>query len=255
MRKKWILVTLMLCAVAAVVFGLAGEPHEFLSGDCVLCHVDAEDNPMEMKLTITMACESCHMNVQETQSHPTDLFPSMPIPDDMLLVDGIFTCVTCHYVHPKKKKEYLKDRFFLRRQVRGPLYCSICHEIDENGHIPIDHVHKGMYTVEDNTRGLDRMSVECIECHDDHFKEGLDFLGAGTWEHSSRNAHPVGISYGNARMNKSDKFRNENSLKSEIRFFNGNIGCGTCHNMYSGRSYMLVMDNTGSQLCLECHIK
>jgi predicted CXXCH cytochrome family protein len=255
MRKPWVIAVLISGAVAAVVFALSGKPHEFSSKECMLCHIDEKNEPGVIRPSVSAACETCHSDLEDTQSHPVDLYPSLKIPGDMLLVDGMFTCVTCHYVHPDEKKNFLSDQLFLRRQVRGFLFCSICHEIDEKGHIVLGKVHSGTYTVLDSASGIDRMSLDCIECHDMHFKESLDFLGAGLWEHSSKNSHPIGVSYEKSSMKKMRDYRPSNTLRKGIRFFNGNIGCGTCHSIYSKRRNMLVMENTGSRLCRECHLK
>ena len=256
MKNRWTIAFVIVIVVAAAVYSLTGEPHEFSPGDCVLCHVDEKNDPMFIRASITSACETCHEDVRETQSHPTDIYPTLSIPADMLLIrDGLFTCVTCHYVHPKKKGEFVKKHMFLRRQVRGPIFCSICHELDEKGHIVLGNVHPGKYTVTDRTASLDRMSLDCIECHDRHFKEPLDFLGSGSWEHSSMNSHPIGVSYSEASMRRMDDYHDISMIPKEVRLFDGKIGCGTCHSIYSKRKGMLVMDNTGSRLCLECHNK
>jgi predicted CXXCH cytochrome family protein len=100
------------------------------------------------------------------------------------------------------------------------------------------------------------ISLECIECHDTLMKEGVSSLGAGTWGHFSRKFnHPIGISYSQISSKKRSDFHSVNELSKELRLFNGMIGCGTCHNIYSKVKYMLVFENAGSRLCLECHIK
>ena len=100
------------------------------------------------------------------------------------------------------------------------------------------------------------MSLECIECHDSYMKSATDTLGAGRWNHFSKNTgHPIGINYKEIRRKNTNKFRPEVMLGREIRLFNGKIGCGTCHNIYSEEKKMLAESNMKSRLCLECHIK
>ena len=257
MRRKWIIITLFLAGVIAVVYGVADEPHEFLSGDCGICHVDAENDPLVFKTDVTGACATCHLDIEEIQSHPTDLYPALSVPEDMPLIDGMLKCITCHYAHPKKKRQLVKKHYFLRRQVRGPLFCNICHELNERGHVVMAKVHIGTYTVTDRATRIDRVSMECIECHDDYINEPDDFLGAGKWDHMGRSrlSHPIGSAYKEISMKKMRKYNPPDMLRKEINFFDGKIGCGTCHSIYSGRKNMLVMDNTGSRLCMECHIK
>lgn len=255
MKTKWIIIILILTGIAALVFGLSGQPHEFSSGDCKMCHFDEKNKPMNIKTSTTSACENCHLNLEKMQSHPTDIPPTVSIPKDMPLLDGRLTCITCHYVHPKKKKEFVKRYSFLRRNVRGSLFCGICHEIDGAGHILLESAHSGTYTVTDRTTRIDRISLQCIECHDRYLNEPLDFLGAGSWEHTSKNSHPVGISYEKASMKKMNGFLHGSMLRKELRLYDGKVGCGTCHSIYSKRQFMLVMDNRGSRLCLGCHLK
>jgi predicted CXXCH cytochrome family protein len=140
--------------------------------------------------------------------------------------------------------------------VRGIWFCNICHTIDKNRHIVFENVHTGTYTVTDTTTRIDRVSLECIECHDSHMKSPVDSLGAGTWNHYQREFnHPIGVSYGKLTARKMNQYTPESMLNREIRLFDGKIGCGTCHNIYSKEKKMLVMNNRRSGLCLECHIK
>ncbi|MCC6676430.1 MAG: hypothetical protein IT436_04740 [Phycisphaerales bacterium] len=44
------------------------------------------------------------------------------------------------------------------------------------------------------------------------------------------------------------------ALDRRIRLFDRTVGCGSCHNVYSQQSKLLVMSNQGSQLCLKCHV-
>ncbi len=255
-KYKWIIVFFILTGIAALVYGLSGGPHEFTSGQCTICHINEKNEPMNIKPAITLACESCHTVLRETQSHPTDMYPSLSIPKDLPLIEGRLTCITCHYVHPKQKKGLVKKPHFLRRLVRGPLFCSICHVIDEKQHIVLENIHSGSYEVTDNTTRIDMVSLECIECHDAYINEPVDFLGAGRWDHFSKKLeHPIGIRYEEISTIDNRNYRPVSMLSKEITLFDGKIGCGTCHNIYSKERFMLVMENIKSRLCLECHIK
>jgi predicted CXXCH cytochrome family protein len=267
MSNKWAIVFFILIGIIAVVYGLSGEPHEFSSGECSICHVDEKSAPMNLNPGITSGCETCHSELKKTQSHPTDMYPSLSIPKDLPLIEGRLTCITCHYVHPAEKNLFIKKHYFLRRQkkhyflrrqVRGPYFCSVCHKLDEKGHIIFisENVHAGSYKVTDTTTLIDRMSLECIECHDRYITEPVDSLGAGKWEHfNKKSTHPIGVSYKKIRARKMREYQPASMLRPEIRLFDGKIGCGTCHNIYSKESFILVMSNRESRLCLECHIK
>jgi len=256
MSNKWLIVFFILAGIIAVVYGLSGEPHEFSSGECSICHFDEKKAPMNLNPDITSGCETCHSELREVQSHPTDIYPTLSIPKDMPLIEGRLTCITCHYVHPKEKNLSIKKHYFLRRQVRGPFFCGVCHEMNEKGHIILENVHMGSYKITDHTTRIDRMSLECIECHDRHITEPVDSLGAGKWEHfNKKQNHPIGVSYEKSSTREIRQFRPASMLSKEIKLFDGKIGCGTCHNIYSKERFMLVVNNRKSMLCLECHIK
>jgi predicted CXXCH cytochrome family protein len=181
----------------------------------------------------------------------------MSIPKDMPLVEGRLNCVTCHYAHPKENIQlFVKKHNYLRRNVEGVFFCLECHTVDNKGHIVLEKVHTGSYKVTDNTTRIDPVSLECIVCHDSHMKADVSSLGAGTWKHFSRKFnHTIGASYKKIGMKNIKKFRPMGSMSKEIRLYDGKVGCGTCHNIYSKEKNMLVVKNSGSQLCLECHNK
>ncbi|MBI4687616.1 MAG: cytochrome c3 family protein [Nitrospirae bacterium] len=255
MRTKCIAVIFILIMIASAYVLSVQRPHEFSPRDCVLCHFDEKNEPMNIKPHITGACETCHSNLKQTQSHPTDLIPSMPIPSDMPLMRGRLTCITCHYVHPASKKITMKKNFLLRKQISGPQFCVLCHDIDQQGHFVSSYTHEGGYKVTDRTTRIDKTSLQCIECHDSQLDIPGGGLGAGTWNHSRGANHPIGVSYSSVSMKNPRNYRPSGALRKEIVLFNGNIGCGTCHNIYAKGKFMLVMDNNRSALCLECHIK
>ena len=256
-RFRLLLPFLILATVAATVYGLSGQSHEFPDSKCGLCHFDEKNEPAKIRPAITDACNACHGELEMKKSHPSDVYPTMQVPQDMPLTEGRLTCLTCHYAHLKDETlPFTQNDKFLRKQVRGIFFCSICHSIDKNRHIVFENVHSGSYTVKDRSTRIDRMSLECIECHDSYMKSRADTLGAGTWNHSSKSTgHPIGINYKKIRAKNSHKFRPEVVLSREIRLFNGNIGCGTCHNIYSQEKKMLATSNMKSRLCLGCHIK
>lgn len=246
-----VLPTISLIIIALVGYSLSRKPHEFSVGECSICHIDEKRQPMSIKTNITSACDTCHTRLKEILSHPTDIYPSLTIPKDMPLTEGRLTCITCHNVHQREGK-----RYFLRREVKGPFFCSSCHKVDEKGHVVLEKVHTGTYAVTDRATSIDRMSLECIECHSASLNTPADSLGAGIWSHYSKKAeHPIGVSYERISTQKMRNYRPLSMLPKEIRLFNGKIGCGTCHNIYSKEPFMLVLNNFKSRLCLECHIK
>ena len=91
---------------------------------------------------------------------------------------------------------------------------------------------------------------------------GLDAFGT-----ELGNDHPIGITYDNA----SDPELNDPTAADALTFGDGSTGsinsilfqgvveCGTCHDVHatvSGNNpKLLVVDNSGSAFCLECHNK
>ncbi len=256
MKYKLFFSCAVLIFIVVTVYSLSGSPHKFSDDKCVLCHFDEKNDPMNLKPEVTDGCKTCHPELDEAKSHPTDLYPSLSIPKDMPLIEGRLTCVTCHFVHPKEDKYPGDENYFLRRQVKGIFFCNVCHKLDEKGHIVFENIHMGTYKVTDSSTRIDRTSLECIECHDSYIKEPVSSLGAGTWNHYNKEFnHPIGVSYKKISAGDIRNYKPADMLNREIRLFDGKIGCGTCHNIYSGEHSMLVINNRNSSLCLECHIK
>ena len=257
MNYKWVAIFLLFIVAGSLVYGLSGQPHEFSENECSNCHFDTENNPSNLKPSIAIACNTCHPQLEVKKSHPSEIYPTMAIPKDMPLIEGKLTCTTCHYLHPKDNMKFFsKKHFYLRRQVQGVFFCIECHKVDEKGHIVMAKIHTGSYNVTDNSTRIDRMSLECIECHDSHMKEPVSSLGAGKWTHYKKKFnHTIGTSYRQLSMRNMKKYKPENTLNKEMRLYDGKVGCGTCHNIYSKEKNMLAISNRGSKLCLSCHIK
>ena len=113
---------------------------------------------------------------------------------------------------------------------------------------------------------LDAESEECIKCH-------KTTVGGGTTSlvcHEGGCDHPIGVDYV-ALASKDPTLRDPSKLDPGIRLFDGKIGCGTCHVPYDRTNHlelskkrsqmpaipdpMLSVDNTGSGLCMACHLK
>lgn len=76
--------------------------------------------------------------------------------------------------------------------------------------------------------------------------------------------HPIGFSYSNAYNEETAAglvgLRIKTSVDSRVRFFGANniVECSTCHDPHvenPAQAPFLVMSNSGSALCLACHIK
>ncbi len=256
MKYRWAIFFIILIGVVYSAYSSMKKSHQFAENECLLCHVEIEKNAKALKPVSSSICLGCHEDRKQKLSHPVDVPPESPLPADMPLVEDNLSCITCHFVHPFSLNSNSFNLFLLRRPGKGPAFCSACHKISEKGHIVFENVHQGSYEVTDRAVTLDTYSLQCIECHDKHFDGIPGSVGAGTWKHfSKRLNHPVGVSYQERASRHTKKYNQPFMLPKEIRFFDGKIGCGTCHNAYSKEKYMLVRNNRGSKLCLECHIK
>ncbi len=256
MSRKWLLIVLVFASAAAAVYALSGRQHEFAEHECAICHHDVQNKPDSIKPAVTLACNICHSKVKEKQSHPVDIYPTLSIPADMPLVEGRLTCITCHYVHPNENMDFIDNKYILRRLTKGMYFCITCHEVDKDKHIVTTNIHPGTYNVRDYNTRIDSMSLTCIECHDSYIDSPVSFLGAGTWNHNRNEYnHPIGLEYDSVSAGDSRNYQPSSTLSEDMKLFDGKIGCGTCHNIYSNEENMLVMDNIRSRLCFECHIK
>ncbi len=258
MKHTWMVLLLFSLALALAASGPLPEGvHDFAADQCGRCHRDAENRPGELKPVPSSLCTDCHAEAGRDLSHPVDVVPEKAIPGDMPLVAGRLVCITCHVVHPVTVRNRRLNDSLLRRPGRGAVFCASCHGIDEKGHLVFERIHRGSYKVSDRGTSLDAYTLQCIECHDRRINDPGDTLGAGRWRHggASRLNHPVGISLDRVAGQNPRQYKRAVTLPPEIRLFDGKIGCGTCHNAYSREKNLLVMRNTGSRLCLACHIK
>jgi len=256
---KRVLLIIILIAVSAIVAYTVfeGRPHDFKEGECGKCHLDASGKPKAMTAPITKLCEPCHNKINRNSSHPVDIAVGfIRIPADLPLTDGKLTCNTCHNIHDNKSSTVAERTYFLRRPSVGREFCVACHKVSpaRKSHAEIIGVaHSGSkYSVTDRSSPLDALSVACISCHGGSVGMAAgDQIGEGVWSHM-RESHPIGVSYREARKKRGGLYP-LSRVSKEIRFYDGRIGCGTCHDTYSRNLMKLVMTNERSKLCLSCH--
>jgi predicted CXXCH cytochrome family protein len=257
MRYGWIVFLLIFIGVVITAYSLSKAPHQFKESECLICHVDVEKSPASLKPMLSSTCDGCHTDTRQKLLHPVDIQPETSVPADMPLEQGRLACITCHFVHSFSIKVQKFTYYLLRRPGKGAPFCSACHRIDVNGHIFFENLHRGSYQVTNQDSLLDRYTLQCIECHDDKINQNTGSLGSGKWQHfsSSKLNHSIGVSYVNISAGKPLDFNHVGALPPAIRLYDGKIGCGTCHNPYSREKSMLVMSNSRSRLCQECHMK
>lgn len=259
-------------SIAAYVWSNRSDYHDF-TGRCLECHLsvpsEGRGEPRVFLSDISRLCLKCHTEAKEL-SHPVDRVPSMSVPAGYPLDwKGELTCVTCHYAH----RDGYGD-FHLRGRAGGPGFCITCHDDLESGahtggigtaHLIGDTTRR--YIALENDRSLDNLQIDdlslrCLSCHDALFANDSlvetrqTAIGYYHNENSIGLSHPIGVSYADAKRKYFGAYRNISDLPPQIRFFNGMVGCGSCHNPYSKEGhYQLVMSNRGSALCLACHRK
>lgn len=243
--------------IYGTAYGSVERHHQFSDNECRICHADIHDNPASLKPMSSAVCERCHANIRHELSHPVDILAKTPAPVDMPLEGGKLSCITCHFVHPFSINPKNSNYFMLRKPKSDGKLCSGCHKIEAKGHTFFETIHLESYQETNRPGTLDRYTLQCIECHDDKLDRGLNGFGAGKWRYYSRSKlnHSIGVSYSRAFARQPQDFNPPDTLPPEIRLFNGKLGCGTCHNIYSKERFMLATSNWRSSLCLTCHIK
>jgi predicted CXXCH cytochrome family protein len=263
-----VLIFLLTVFVVLVVFSLENQPHAFK--ECISCHYTEKGRSSvsrRLRAPVTQLCtDACHRTVlTQGYMHPVNVTPQkIPVPADLpLSPDGEIVCSTCHDIHMDYRTRYGELSHYLRRGERGKAFCRICHKRAGTGHgTYLGEAHfQARYVVTDSSQEIDPLSKNCISCHDGSFASSPTIM-AGSWTHekslvaNDRGSHPIGIDYEACRMRQGRKtdLKPISSVDWRIRFFQGKLGCGSCHDPYSLIPKRLVMSDKRSQLCLSCHL-
>ncbi|OGW55658.1 MAG: hypothetical protein A2Z46_01525 [Nitrospirae bacterium RBG_19FT_COMBO_55_12] len=269
-RKSTAAVLLFIVFLCIVIYSMQTEPHKFQ--ECLSCHLtDSAGKILERQMTapITTLCARCHEKIlTEGYLHPVDIRPrNIRVAADMpLSPHGEITCSTCHDIHASYLTPYNTPSHYLRRYESGRDFCGACHAGVVNGKrghtTSLGESHfLSKYTVTDPSLGIDPMSKNCVSCHDGSFAASAT-IHAGRWSHGrdfirhDQGSHPIGVLYEDARGRQGAKtdLKPITIVDRRIRFFEGKVGCGSCHDPYSTIEKRLVMSDQGSKLCLSCHI-
>ncbi len=256
--KIILLISVLIIAAVIVAYTVMDNPHDFSQSQCPECHVDVVNSPKRMTQPITALCFGCHNKMSKESSHEVDIAPrTLKVPADLPLTRGMLTCNTCHNIHESRFTAYGTKRYFLRRSTTGFEFCLACHDAKIKGsHVEvIAAAHAASrYEVINRAEPLDSLSMFCIGCHDGSIGRSADFsFGSGIWRHNM-GSHPIGVSYQKSRM-RAGGLRPIARLNKKLQLFDGKVGCGTCHDMYSKVPMKLAVSNKNSELCLACHDK
>lgn len=246
---------------------LAVSPKHDFTGQCQLCHTTIPEpgTPFEQVALTDEAdrlCQQCHKMGSRT-SHPTGVKPQVSIPLERYLdKEGRITCITCHEVHKEQDRSFNRQELqgLLRGHTQGRAFCFVCHNQDILGakwrhSMVVAYAHSpGQLSQNPTASLLDEYSVECLSCHDGVISKMTPIqVKGGDFKHGIGLSHPVGVEY--PVMGGYNEFNPRNTLPEEVKLFNGTVGCLSCHDPYSKKKPLLVMDNTRSALCLTCHRK
>lgn len=269
-RKSTLILFLLLTLIIIAVYCMEREPHKFSQAECQSCHVtDASGNIVKDMLTepLVTLCERCHDKIfSEGYLHPINVKPrKVTVPPDFpLSSSGDITCSTCHDIHSSYFTPYGAPSHFLRRYETGKRFCDACH-LDDSlklGHAAtMEEAHfQSKYVEALSSETIDPISRQCVSCHDGSFASSAS-IRAGAWSHSESlmsqaESHPIGIDYESMRLKKGRKsdLLPIDLVDRRIQFFDGKVGCGSCHDPFSNIEKQLVMSDTNSQLCFSCHM-
>jgi predicted CXXCH cytochrome family protein len=251
---------------------------------CSRCHDPAnanEDRKMRqgtigrMSVGINWACSSsgCH-DYNPVLNHPVGVSVSGAIPDDLPLDDSErITCLTCH-LEPGSSTDAGTEDSQDERMLRmpdGADLCSSCHlQMAGMGQQGQSHwrfsnrAHLGSINAQSNSAqvntynigSIDSESRSCLSCHEDITVTIPGYNETPTQKRARRakmGDHPIGMDYSRIAMRKMGKYNYPLTNAGQIRFFDGKVGCGSCHSLYSRERKYLVQSNFRSALCFECH--
>ncbi len=246
---KWLLMSIII--LVPLLSQAKKQAHDF-EGKCSSCHLSLADSKKIFVREIDFLCSGCHK--EPGMSHPSGIKPSMSIPNKFPLDwAGRLTCSTCHDIHGNNAQ-------LLRVEKPGRAFCHSCHKglIEKHGGTD-QPAHSGRsvntmgFEVIEPSAPIDKLSKECLGCHDSILGSAADTrIGSGIWNHGNGVSHPIGTDY--MKAYRKGRLKHPSSITPAIRLFNGRLGCGSCHNMYSRERKHLVISNKGSALCLSCHI-
>jgi predicted CXXCH cytochrome family protein len=261
-----------LAVISYVIFHYVNvPPHKFSDSECLECHFTipqaGETRPYRFIDSIDKLCMRCHEDLK-TVSHVVDVAPTMAIPQELPLDEsGRITCATCHDPHLPPTDPFTgKKTYFLRDGLVGKAECALCHTtelsaIHQPTHRPaMDRAHGfSSYTVLYPDPPLDSLSIMCIDCHNAPGSFQKTYPGAGIWKHGPDMglSHPIGTDYRDAAM-RDKQLKAMIDLDHRLLFFEGRIGCCTCHDPYrpgGGVDLRIGVKGGFQDLCLACHIK
>lgn len=229
------------------------------AASCDLCHPNAQGEGVSLPGDTNSFCLGCHKAIR-LLSHPVNIIPDRPLPAQLPLREGKIFCLTCHYYHEGKGVSHL------RSPLKNLEPCSPCHLFggDEwNGMVHANNIGiahwlgkvSGEGLIQERPSAIDRVSILCLGCHDATFgpSVGIELGGSKDRGRGLRLSHPIGVDYRDSFYAGRGFLKDPADLNPLIKLFDGKVGCGSCHSIYSRDKYSLVISNKRGELCKVCH--
>ncbi len=274
----WVLIASVLCtglSVYAEVSETSIPLHHFDIA-CDNCHdltPESNENFTYKETTINQGCSLVGCHAYDSQmSHPVGV-KVKSIPEGIPLnSNSEITCITCHQmsivpevIDPNTHES--NDTLVINTTPHFDL-CSSCHaqsggSLKKQSHwtaVSAHLVKLNPNTASETTLGMTEMvdaeSRSCLSCHEDVSVSIPAFNGNAGYRNTnseSMSGHSIGVNYNRAQMRLGAASKYRTNLKKKIRLFDGNVGCGSCHSLYSKNHMNLVRENPKGELCMECH--
>lgn len=250
------LTLLVMAAGAGVLYATLapGNRQHLGNSSCAGCHLAGDrvnaENASILTASQEILCGQCHPKAIQV-SHPSGFAPKNKPPSTYPLDwKGDLTCSTCHEIHGS-------GNGLMRGTQRGKALCLSCHNDqffakmrDRGASTQVGHLGGGSFVA----AFLDAYSAKCMSCHDQSgnpkFATAVD--QNGVVRHAGRSVnHPIGVNYNKSAIYGG--YRPMHMISKKILLPDGKLSCVSCHQGYAREHGKLVMGNTGSALCFECH--
>lgn len=208
-------------------------------------------------------CEGCH-EPDSLFSHPVGVVPSMSVPGNLPLEKGRLTCATCHdnsqsTLHFQARSQHTS---LLRAGGTGTAFCGQCHKAGKTDRrtqhaLGLGTAHlrwkDGSSDLPNQTRGeVDSESRQCLSCHDGSSAKYVA-IAPNTVDLDPRSqSHPIGGKTRD-RWGRRTAMAPSKPVDDRVRLYDGQLGCGSCHSLFSDQQKLLVMANPAGELCTSCH--
>ena len=256
--------------------------HHFDQLPCESCHRSSSTSSTENSKTaiartdvdIQRSCTlaGCH-EWDPSMNHPVGIRPSGPVPAGVVLdAASKITCLSCHAM-PAKPSDATGSGTSRRRLFtpEGFNSCGSCHatmpvskgngshwRFSARAHLG-SRIAAGKSASESPAQrfsSVDEESRSCLNCHET-ITAVVPPEGETRQQKQIRfqrmSDHPIGMNYRQKAGEDIRNFKIPIANPDRVRLFEGRVGCGSCHSLYSERPSHLVAEYRNGILCRNCH--